>query len=247
MNLLRSTLFMLWALLVTIVVAPLIMCASLLGTRACYAMAWLFRRGIMFGAEHILCIRTEVRGWENMPAEPAVILAKHQSAWETVALQDLIPSGKHAVFVLKKELLTIPFLGWALASMRFISIDRNAGRDALDQVVEQGKDRLAKGYFVIVFPEGTRVAPGHTKRYKIGGAHLATHAGCMVVPVAHNAGEFWPRNAFLKKSGTAVISIGPAFSAVGMSDQEVNKKAEAWIEAEMRQLSPHRYRDAKPA
>ena len=140
MNLLRSSLFMLWAVLVTVIVGPLIMCASLLGTRACYAMAWVFRRGIMFGAEHILCIRTEVRGRENMPAEAAGILAKHQSAWETVALQDLIPRGNHAVFVLKKELLSVPFLGWALASMRFISIDRSAGRNALEQVVEQGKD-----------------------------------------------------------------------------------------------------------
>lgn len=247
MNAIRSTLFMLWALLVTLCVAPLIMCASLLGTRACYAMAWLFRRGIMFGSQWILAIRTEVRGRENMPAEPAVILSKHQSAWETVALQDVIPAGTHAVFVLKKELLAVPFIGWALASMRFISIDRSAGKDALDQVVEQGRDRLQQGYYVIVFPEGTRVAPGKKKRFKIGGAHLATHAGCKVVPVAHNAGEFWPRNAFLKRPGTAVISIGPAIDATGLSDQEVNRRAEAWIEAEMHQLSPHRYRDAAAA
>lgn len=245
MNLLRSTLFALWAALVSIVVAPLIILSALLpGHRPCYAMAYLFRRGIMFGSRWILGIRIKVLGLENMPAEPAVILSKHQSAWETVALQDLIPAGRYAVFVLKKELLVQPFIGWALGAMRMISIDRSAGRDALAQVVEQGRDRLAKGFYVIVFPEGTRVAPGQTKRYKVGGAHLATHAGCKVVPVAHDAGEVWPRNAFIKRAGTVTVSIGPAIDASGLSDQEVNQRVEAWIEGEMRRISPHRYRKA---
>lgn len=244
MNVVRSTFFMVWAVLVTVMIAPLIMLASLLGTRACYAMAWLFRRGIMFGSRWIAGIRSEVRGQENMPTEPAVILSKHQSAWETVALQDLIPNERHAVFVLKKELLGVPFLGWALAAMRMISIDRRAGKDALAQVVEQGRDRLRQGYYVIVFPEGTRVAPGQKKRYKIGGAHLAVQTACKVVPVAHNAGEFWPRNAFIKRPGTAVISIGPAIDASGLSDAELNQRCEDWIESEMRRLSPHRYRNA---
>ncbi|MGE5386295.1 MAG: lysophospholipid acyltransferase family protein [Betaproteobacteria bacterium] len=245
MNLLRSTLFMVWALLVSVVVAPLIVLSAVVtGSRLCYALGYVFRRGIMFGSRWILGIRMKVLGQENMPAEPAVILSKHQSAWETVALQDLIPAGRYAVFVLKKELLKLPFVGWGLGAMRMISIDRNAGRDALAQVVEQGRDRLAKGFYVIVFPEGTRVAPGQKKRYKVGGAHLATHAGCKVVPVAHNAGELWPRNAFIKCSGTVTVSIGPAIDTRGLTDQEVNQRVEDWIETEMQRISPHRYRNA---
>ena len=129
--------------------------------------------------------------------------------------------------------------------MKMISIDRAAGKDALDQVVTQGRERLKQGFYVILFPEGTRVAPGQKKRYKAGGAYLATHVGCKVVPIAHNAGELWPRQAFLKQPGTITVSIGPAFDATGMSEVEVNRQAEAWIEDEMHRLSPHRYADVQ--
>jgi 1-acyl-sn-glycerol-3-phosphate acyltransferase len=173
-----------------------------------------------------------------------VILAKHQSAWETMTIQDYVPNGAYCVFVLKRELLKVPFLGWGLAAMKMISIDRAAGKDALDQVVTQGRERLKQGFYVILFPEGTRVPPGQKKRYKPGGAYLATHVGCKVVPIAHDAGELWPRQAFIKKPGTVTISIGPAFDATGMTEIEVNQKAEAWIEDEMHRISPHRYLDA---
>jgi 1-acyl-sn-glycerol-3-phosphate acyltransferase len=182
-----------------------------------------------------------------MPQEACVILSKHQSAWETMTLQDYVPKGAYCVFVLKKELLRVPLIGWGLGAMKMISIDRSAGKEALDLVVEQGRERLKKGFYVIIFPEGTRVAPGTTKRYKAGGAYLATHVGCKIVPVAHDAGEFWPRQAFVKRPGTVTVSIGPAFDATGMTEAEVNQRAEAWIEAEMRRISPHRYPDARPA
>ncbi len=245
MNALRSTLFMLWAIVLTVLFGPfVILAALLLRGQWGYRVVFGWRRGFMWAVENILGIRTEVIGRENMPGEPCVILSKHQSAWETVALQDVVPDGAYCVFVLKKELLKLPFFGWSLAAMRMISIDRAAGRDALDQVVVQGRERLGHGYYVIVFPEGTRVAPGSKKRYKVGGAYLATHVGCKVVPIAHNAGELWPRQAFIKRPGTVTVSIGPAFEAAGLSEQEVNERVEAWIEAEMRRLSPHRYRDA---
>lgn len=247
MNVLRSILFMLYAIVTTICVAPLIVVGSLIGTGACYNMAWLWRRCFMFGARWILCIRMEVRGLENMPTETAVILSKHQSAWETVALQDLLPPGARASYVLKQELLRQPFIGWGLSAMRMISIDRSAGKDALAQVLEQGRDRLQKGFFVIIFPEGTRVAPGQKKRYKPGGAYLAVHAGVKIVPIALNAGELWPRNAFIKRAGTIIISIGPAIDTAGLSEMEANQRAEDWIEGEMRRISPHRYRDAANA
>jgi len=244
MILLRSTLFMLWAILFTVIIVPFIVIASLLGHSTCYAVVWLWRRCFMLGSRWLLGIRMEVRGMENMPAQASVILSKHQSAWETVALQDLLPPGRHASFVLKQELMRQPFIGWALRAMKSISIDRNAGKDALAQVLEQGRSRLEHGFFVIVFPEGTRVAPGTKRRFKIGGAYLATHAGVPAVPIAHNAGELWPRNAFLKRPGTITISIGPPIDPAGLDEVEVNRRAETWVDEEMRRLSPHRYRNA---
>jgi 1-acyl-sn-glycerol-3-phosphate acyltransferase len=246
MNAIRSTLFMAYAIVWSLLTIPLVMFGALV-LRALwgYRAGRMWRLGMQWGVENLLGIRPKVIGLENMPAEPCVILAKHQSAWETMTVQDLVPKGAFCVFVLKKELLSIPLLGWGLAAMKMISIDRAAGKDALDQVVTQGRERLQQGFYVVLFPEGTRVPPGEKRRYKPGGAYLATHVGCKVVPVAHDAGELWPRQAFLKKPGTITMSVGPAFDATGMSEQEVNQRAEQWIEAEMRRIAPHRYPDAQ--
>ena len=246
MSILRSVLFAIWGALWTLLVAPLVIGGALLlrGLWG-YHFGRLWRLGIQWGVENLLGIRPRVVGLENMPQEPCVILSKHQSAWETMTIQDYVPKGAYCVFVLKKELLRVPLIGWGLGAMKMISIDRAAGKQALDLVVEQGRERLKKGFYVIIFPEGTRVAPGTTKRYKSGGAYLATRVGCKVVPVAHNSGELWPRQAFIKKPGTVTISIGPAFDATGLSEAEVNQRVENWIEGEMRRISPHRYADAK--
>lgn len=245
MRAVRSTLFMAYALVWSILTAPLVVIAALaLRGLWGYRFGKLWRLGIQFGVENILGIRPKVIGLENMPKEPCVILSKHQSAWETMTLQDLVPAGAYCVFVLKRELLRVPLVGWGLGAMKMISIDRMAGKDALDQVVVQGRERLKQGFYVILFPEGTRVAPGQKKRYKPGGAYLATRVGCKVVPIAHDAGELWPRQAFLKTPGTVTMSIGPAFDATGMTEAEVNQRAEAWIEDEMHRISPHRYADA---
>jgi len=248
MNLIRSTLFAIYGAIATLLLGSLVSIAALtLGGIWGYRAGRLWRLSIQWGVEHLLGIRPRVIGLENMPQDPCVILSKHQSAWETMTLQDYVPKGAFCVFVLKKELLRVPLIGWGLGAMKMISIDRSAGKEALDKVVEQGRERLKSGFYVIIFPEGTRVAPGTTKRYKSGGAYLATRVGCKVVPVAHDAGEFWPRQAFVKKPGTVAVSIGPAFDATGMSESEVNRRAEAWIEAEMRRISPHRYPDAASA
>ena len=248
MNILRSTLFALWALVWTLLTAPLVIAGALLlrGLWG-YHFGKLWRLGIQWGVEHLLAIRPQVIGLENMPQEPCIILSKHQSAWETMTLQDYVPQGAYCVFVLKKELLHVPLIGWGLGAMKMISIDRKAGKNALDQVVSQGRERLKRGFYVIIFPEGTRVAPGQKRRYKPGGAYLATRVGCKVVPVAHNSGEFWPRQSFLKKPGTVTVSIGPAFDATGLSEDEINLRVETWIEGEMHRISPHRYPDAPPA
>jgi 1-acyl-sn-glycerol-3-phosphate acyltransferase len=247
MSLLRSILFSLGAILITIPAGILlVLSALLLPLRGRFALVHTWRAAFLFLERHVLGIRTVVLGREHLPSGPCVVLAKHQSAWETVSLQELFRPG---VFVLKRELLLIPFFGWGLAAIRMISIDRKAGKEALRAVVAQGKDRLSQGISVIVFPEGTRMAPGEHAPFQIGGAFLAAKTGATVVPVAHNAGELWAKNAFVKHAGTITVSIGPAFSAEGLSAQEINRRAEAWIEAEMRRLSPHRYlaSDANPS
>lgn len=184
-------------------------------------------------------IRWQVKGRENLPDAPAVVLSKHQSAWETLFLPAYLP--REVCFVYKKELHRIPFFGWGLALLRMIPIDRQKGRDAFEQVVRLGQKRLDEGRWPLLFPEGTRIPPGKKGRYKMGGALLATRTGVVVVPIAHNAGECWPKNSFIKQPGLITVSIGPPIETAGLDAEEVNRKVEEWIENEMRQLNPERY------
>jgi 1-acyl-sn-glycerol-3-phosphate acyltransferase len=187
----------------------------------------------MFLLKHICGLDYRVDGLEHLPAGAAVILAKHQSAWETIAFQQIFPPQTG---VLKRELLWIPLFGWALALLRPIAIDRGAGRVAIEQVIEQGRERLQSGIWVVVFPEGTRVASGTRRRYGIGGAALAAASGYPVVPVAHNAGFFWPRRGFLKRPGTIRVVIGPVIDPRGKTAEEIRRQAEEWIENTMARL-----------
>lgn len=243
MNALRSLLF---ALGLVVTIPPYALFSFLtfpFSALTRYRIIGSWTRIAVWMARYILGIRYRVIGRENLPGEPAVILAKHQSAWETLAFQSIFPP---LCFVLKRELLRIPFFGWGLAQMPVVAIDRAAGKDALAQVVEQGGARLREGFWVVVFPEGTRMPIGKSARYKIGGAWLATHVGSKVVPVAHNAGEFWPKNALIKRPGEIVVSIGPAIDAAGRTPEDVNAEVHAWVEAEMRRLFPHHYRTDAP-
>lgn len=196
------------------------------------------RLGI-WGAKVILGIRWQVKGWENLPDGPAVVLSKHQSAWETMFFAAHLP--KDVCFVYKRELHRIPFFGWGLAQLRMIPIDRAKGRDAVDQVIRVGRLRLQEGRWPLLFPEGTRIAPGKAGRYKAGGVLLARAAGVPIIPIAHNAGECWPRRAFVKKPGMVTVSIGPLIQTSGLSASAVNEQVEQWIEGEMRVLNPERY------
>ena len=244
---LRTASFMLLVGLWTIPFGVLVTLAIIFPMPTRYRIIALWRSGFMALCHYVLGIRYRVLGRENMPAAPAVVMAKHQSAWETVALQEVFPP---LVFVLKKELLRVPFFGWGLAAMKMISIDRAAAKDALKQVFDQGRERLSAGYWVVIFPEGTRVAPGETARYKPGGAHLAVRSGARVVPVAHNAGEFWRKDRFTIAPGLITVSIGPPIDPAGKTAAKINTLAAAWIETEMRRLSPHLYpaaADALPA
>lgn len=235
---LRSLLFWLLVCLITIPVGLLLVLFALLPLYTRFATVGAWRTCFMWLARWVLGVEMVVKGQENIPEKPVLVLAKHQSAWETVGLQAIF---KPLVFVLKKELLKIPFFGWGLASVRMIGIDRNAGREALRQMQEAGTERLAAGIWVVVFPEGTRVPPGERGHYKPGAAWLATRTGTPVLPVAHNAGEIWPKKALAIRPGTITVSIGPAIETAGLKDAEVNRRVEAWIEGEMRVLAPWRY------
>ncbi len=235
----RSALFMAVMLLVTPPFVLVLLCFFWLPLRQrrLFVMPWV--DFALWMVRHVLGIDYRVLGAQNVPQVPCVILCKHQSAWETLALQRIFSLTS---FVYKQELHWVPFFGWGLWLMPFVAIDRRAGKEALNQVAARGRTRLAEGYSVVVFPEGTRVAPGHKKRYKVGGAYLAAHAGAPVVPVALDSGEYWRRQAFVKTPGTVTMSIGPAIDPSGRTPEEVNALAESWIESEMRRISPHRYR-----
>jgi len=182
----------------------------------------------------VLCgLRYHVEGREHLPHRTAIILAKHQSTWETFAFQEIFPPQ---VWVLKHELLWVPLFGWALKLLDPIAIDRGSGRKAVQQIIEQGRQRLESGRWVVVFPEGTRVAPGHHRRFGIGGAVLAAETGHPVVPVAHDAGHYWPRRGFLKRPGTIQVVIGPAIDSRGRSAEEINRAAETWMQETMARL-----------
>jgi 1-acyl-sn-glycerol-3-phosphate acyltransferase len=186
----------------------------------------------------VVCdMRWRVLHAERIPEHPAVILSKHQSAWETIAFQKIFPPQ---VWVLKRELLRVPFFGWGLAMLSPVAIDRAGGRQALKQLLEQGRERLARGFWIVIFPEGTRTLPGQRGEYRIGGPWLAAHAGSIVVPVAHNAGTVYGRNAFLKWPGTITVSIGPTIDGRGRHAADILKQVETWIEDEMPRLGSAR-------
>ena len=233
MALIRSILFLFLQILFTIpfgLAAPFLFLVPRLPR---YRFITLWGRGVIFLARWVLGIRHRIIGLEHVPEGQAVLLAKHQSAWETIAFQQIFPPLS---FVLKKSLLHIPFFGWGLAAFSPIAIDRGAGREALKQIEAQGKERLSQGFWVLVFPEGTRVAPGEMGNYQVGGPWLAVKAGVPVVPVAHNAGRLWPKNAFIKHPGEITVVIGPPIPTQGRKPGEVLAETQAWIEDTMKGL-----------
>ena len=237
---LRSLLYMVFLILTVIPYAFACMIWSPLPLRWRYQLTMGWPRMAVWGAKVICGIRWQVKGMENLPDGPAIVLSKHQSAWETLFLPSHLP--REVCFVYKRELHRIPFFGWGLALLRMIPIDRSKGRDAFEQVVRIGQHRLAEGRWPILFPEGTRIAPGKMGRFKMGGALLACRTGAPVIPIALNAGECWPRKAFIKKPGMVTVSIGPVIPSEGLTPEELNAKVYAWIEQEMQRLNPERFR-----
>jgi len=230
---LRSTLFAAFLSLITPVFAIIALLTFPLPALTRYRIITVWTRWVIWAARVICGIRYRVIGAEHIPREPCIILAKHQSAWETMGFQLIFPPQ---VWVLKQELLRVPFFGWGLAMLSPIAIDRSSRRQALQQLVEQGVERLASGFCIVIFPEGTRIPPGVRGKYRPGGARLAVQTGTMVLPVAHNAGRCWPRNAFLKRPGLITVSIGAPINPAGIDAETLARRVEDWIETEMTQL-----------
>ncbi len=242
-NLLRSilhTLFMAvtvvpWALAVLIA-------APFLNSTQIYWMCAGWLKLAVNGGTVILGIKNHVIGFENLPVgstAPAVLLVKHQSTWETFCMPALMPHP--LAYVFKKELLYVPFFGWAMGRMDMIHIDRSKRAQAFNKVVEQGQRLLNQGTWVIMFPEGTRIPRGQKGNYKNGGTRLAVETGAPVIPIAVTSAKCWPRKAFIKKPGTVEFSIGKPIPSAGREPDELMREVEAWIEAEMRRLDPTAY------
>jgi 1-acyl-sn-glycerol-3-phosphate acyltransferase len=231
---LRSLLFSLGMWVSTVVISTLALFTAPLSFDARFRVISQYARFNVWWLEKTCGVHYEIHGRENIPRENGIVLCKHQSTWETLVLQLIFPAQ---VWLLKRELLWVPFFGWALALLEPIAIDRGAGRKAIRQLIEDGKKKLADGRWVIIYPEGTRTAPGSHGQYAPGGAILAQHSGYPVVPVAHNAGEFWPRRRFLKQPGTIKVVIGPVIDTRGRKAQEINKQAEEWIEGVMAEIT----------
>lgn len=235
---LRSLAFFVGVLLFTPFFGVLVFAARPFGFAPSYRMAQAWGRWVLAWVRITCGIRHDVQGEEHIPKHPVVVLSKHQSAWETLFLLTHLPP---AGWIIKKELLWLPIVGWCLYILRAIPIDRSSGRQARDQIVDHGRQRLKDGIWVVIFPEGTRVAPGKRKRYGLGGALLSVASGAEVLPVALNAGEVWGRYAFVKKPGTIQVRFGPLIPSTGKSAEELNAEVEVWIEGEMARISPHLY------
>jgi 1-acyl-sn-glycerol-3-phosphate acyltransferase len=246
MSALRSILFTLYQLVVTPIWATMVLLLFWLPpiARFKFIMGWCWLN--LFGSRWICGIRERVVGRENIPTpdQPHIIMSKHSSTWETLALNFLFPP---LAFVAKKELLSIPFFGWAFALASPITIDRKSGQDAMAQIITQGRERVAHGFWIVVYPEGTRIRAGTRAHYRTGGARLAIALGLPIVPVAHNAGYLWPKGSLGKRPGTVTVSIGTPIRTDGKDMQQLMNEVESWIENEVARLGNPLQPGATPA
>lgn len=244
MAVLRSTLHMLFMFVTVIPYSLLILLARVLGGKSTllYVIAQKWLALSVNSARVIMGIRYNVQGQEHLPVgetSPAILLVKHQSTYETFLMPAIMPHP--LAYVFKKELLYVPFFGWAIGSLDMIHIDRSQRARAFAKVVEQGQTLLAKGVWVIMFPEGTRIPRGERGSYKSGGTRLAIATGAPVIPIAVTSAKCWPRRAFIKYPGVVDVSIGAPIPSEGREADELMRQVETWIEAEMQRLDPEAY------
>lgn len=234
MLLFRSLLFQLYFYVSVVIAASLVVLTSFVSGKLAYTVTRTWARSMLWAGKFLCGLDYVIEGLENLPTTPSVAMIKHSSVFEAYAQITFLPTQ---AWVLKRELFWIPIFGWGLARLKPIAINRKAGRSAVKQVIQQGKERIADGVWVTVFPEGTRVAPGETKKYGVSGAALARETGVSIVPVAHNAGDFWPRRSVLKRPGLIRVCIGPPIDASGRPPKETNLMVQRWIEDKMADIS----------
>jgi len=245
MALLRSIIHALW-MLVTVVPWAIIMLLASLRVRG-VPLYWMAARWLgwaIAGARVIMGVHYRVSGMENLPRgdkSPAILLVKHQSTYETFLMPTIMPHP--LAYVFKRELLYVPFFGWAMGRLDMIHIDRSQRAQAFTKVVAQGKELLAQGIWIIMFPEGTRIPRGQKGAYKSGGSRLAIETGAPVIPIAVTSAKCWPRKAFIKRPGVVDVSIGRPIDSAGRDADGLMREVETWIEAEMRRLDPEAYGD----
>ena len=209
---------------------PVVLLVRAFGYGAMYRAVVLWCRAMLTLLRWLCGLDYSVRGLDRLPEQNAVILMKHSSSWETIAQLVLFP---RQTWVQKQELIWAPILGWTIFCLKPIPIDRKGGRVAVDQVIRCGGERLAEGLWVVIFPEGTRVPAGHTRRYGLSGTLLAQATGRPIVPVAHNSGYYWPRRSLFKRAGTIEVVVGTPIDPTGRDPREINAEVQAWIEAEI--------------
>jgi len=231
---LRSAAFWVWQILSTLFYGPFVLILGFFSYELGIKFAILWNKTNLWGLRILCGVTWKIEGRENIPDKPCVVLSKHQSTWDAYILPTIFQPG---VYVAKRSLIWIPIFGWALYILKFILIDRSSGRSAIQQMCEQAKDRLSRGRWILVFPEGTRRPVGAEPSYRIGGAKIAESAKADVVPVAVNAGEFWPRMGFIKWPGEITCCIGPVISHEGKTANDILAETEAWIEGRMSEIT----------
>ncbi len=237
MNWLRSFLYTVFLFLSVPVHATGVLLLSPFGHRVYYRVAVNWARVNLWMLRKLCRLDFVIEGLEHVPERPCVLYWKHESVWETMAGALALPPQ---TWVVKRELMWLPFFGWGLALLKPIAINRAAGRTAVRQVISQGQERLKEGLCVVIYPEGTRVLPGQERRFGVSGAALAKAAGCPILPVAHNAGDFWPRRSLLKRPGTIRVVIGPPIDTADLAPDEITARGRAWIDATVDRISPER-------
>jgi len=236
---LRSLLYTLFLFLSVPVHATAVVLAAPFGRRACYRVAVNWARVNLWLLDKLCGLTFQVEGAAHIPAQACVLYWKHESVFEALVGAVAFPPQ---TWVVKHELMWLPFFGWGLAQLRPIAINRKAGRTAVKQVMSQGRERLESGLYVVIYPEGTRVLPGEERRFGISGAALAKSAGRPILPVAHNAGDFWPRRSLLKRPGIVRVVIGPPIDTTDLSHEEITRRGREWIAATLARISPARTR-----
>lgn len=238
MNLLRG-----WLFYFVLSLSILILTVCVLGTAPFTSVKWRYAticrpwaRLVLVWLRVICGIKLEMKGLDKLPSADtqAVVLMKHQSAWDPFWLGAFLPAP--ACFLYKRSINWIPFLGWVVCAMDMLAVDRSKGRSAFESFMKKGPEKLREGFWITLFPEGTRVPPGEHVRYKTGGARFACYTGTPIVPICHNAGHCWPKNSIAKYPGTITVSVGPVIETKGREPHEVTAEVEKWIETELARI-----------